>query len=102
MTDKPTIEQLMAARDEAKAAVSAAQVAVEREEAQAAPMVAAARDLLKSARAAHQMAHSEVLYYGKCRHMIWRDWNYDRCSRSAGYGKDADYCKQHAAKHPAE
>lgn len=41
---------------------------------------------------------------GQCAESVWdrNSWSNYQCSRSAGYGKDGLYCKQHAKKHPPD
>jgi len=37
-----------------------------------------------------------------CIESVFTGWHSYPCARANGYGKDAAYCKQHAAKHPAD
>ena len=49
---------------------------------------------------------NDILYQasrkGLCEADVREGYHSHKCNRKSGYGKDGNYCKQHAKKYPAE
>jgi hypothetical protein len=93
-----TLEELTAERD----AANADRTKVRERIAAAHAEEEAAMKEWREADRVWRSAASEVRLFGRCHAEIWDNWTTSRCSRKNGYGRDGDYCKQHAKKHPAE